>query len=78
MNDLYLLLSMVLITSIVLFMLRFKLWWLFLIVGVSVYLLLTLMVTKSIKVTTTQIDTIKTKISSYILGSDHKIMDLMR
>lgn len=66
MNDLALLLVMILGSVAVLWLIGFSLWWMLLIFGVIVYLLLTFMTNRSVQLTGNQIDELKEQLGIFL------------
>lgn len=67
MDDLYILLILVIVTSIALYFAKFSLWWVVLILGLIIYFILTLTVTRSVQLSNAQLDTLKEEISNYFM-----------
>jgi cell division protein FtsW (lipid II flippase) len=66
MDDLYILLILVITASVVLFFMGFPLWWAVLILGLGIYFIISIMVTRSTQLSTTQIYGMKDEIGRYL------------
>jgi uncharacterized membrane protein len=66
MDDLYILLILIIAISVVLFFMGFPLWWAVLILGLCIYFILSIMVTRSTQLSTTQIYSMKNEIGRYL------------